>query len=224
MKVSGLVSIMAGVIAVACSGDVTMSQVERLVVRLEFSRIPYNTTNGRVLHVIGTLANGERIADGDFLVITVMTDDGATIEAPLSLCLVADGAQQIACNEINVTLHPGRTADDLQPLLDDLDAGFVPTDVVLGGGIFGTVHLFSGDVHDALARARDFPSVRLVGYQGILVLGILGTPVNQPRALVPTTLGFDPCERCLAVRSGNEITATYTNPDGSVITASTFIQ
>ena len=106
--------------------------------------------------------------------------------------------------------------------MHDLDGKFAELGR-LSGDVFGVIYIFSGSVDEAVQGAREDDVVRLADYNHILFLGGANGDEPSAHAFIPTDETLGPRERALAISAGDNVVATYTNPDGSIITASTEI-
>ena len=205
----------------ACNG-LTSTEVQPTIPRMEFAQTSYQAARKPVMVLRVVLGVDERLDEGEFITVLVTTTSGTTIEARVTpqICS-SDAGGRFACNQLLVTLQPGRTAIDLDPLLHDLDGKFAELGR-LSGDVFGVIYIFSGSVDEAVQRAREDDVVRLADYNHV---SSPGANDDEPsaHAFIPTDKTLGPRERALAVSAGDQVLATYTNPDGSIITASTEI-
>lgn len=221
-------SVMLGIcasLAPSC-GEITFVAVTPPLQSLEFARPTYDSGDNPILHVLGTLAGQEPLAEGEFIALTLSSSSGQTIDVRLETCRTPDD-YIAACHEVLATLESGRSGDDLAPLLEGLDdAKFIPV-TMLSGDVVGVIHLFSDRVtEEVVERVRNDPHVRLASFNTVISVPIVGAPQPemQPFALVPTRIEATGRDDCFLIAPGDVITATYTNPDGSTLTATTLIQ
>lgn len=211
----------------ACNGltttEVQPTEVQPTITRMEFTKTSYQAARKPVIELIVVLGVDERLDEGEFITMLVRTTSGTTIEARVTpqLCS-SDVGGRFWCNQLVVTLQPGRTAIDLDPLLHDLDGKFAESGR-LGGDVFGVIHIFSGSVDEAVQGAGQYDVVRLADYNHLVVSAGANDDEPSPHAFIPTDKTLGPRERALTVSAGDKVLATYTNPDGSIITASTEI-
>ncbi len=207
---------------VACNG-LTSTEVQPTITRMEFNRTSYHAASKPVMVLRVVLGVDERLDESEFFTVLVTTTSGTTIEARVTpqICS-SDAGGRFACNQLLVTLQPGRTAIDLDPLLHDLDGKFAELGR-LGGDVFGVIYIFSGSVDEAVQRAREDDVVRLADYNHLVSPAGANDDEPSAHAFIPTDETLGPRERALAVAAGDNVLATYTNPDGSIITASTEI-
>jgi len=204
--------------------DAFTTEVQPTITRMEFTKTSYRAARKPVIELRVVLGVDERLDEGEFITVLVTTTSGTTIEARVTpQACSSDAGGRFACNQLMVTLHPGRTAIDLDPLLHDLDGKFAESAWRLGGDVFGVIHIFSGSVDEAVQRAREDDVVRLADYNNIVSSAAANDDEPSPHAFIPTEETLGPRERALAVSAGDNVVATYTNPDGSIITASTEI-
>ena len=214
----------------ACNGltttEVQLTEVQLTITRMEFTKTSYLAARKPVIELRVVLGVDERLDEGEFITVLVTTTSGTTIEARVTpQACSSDAGGRFACNQLLVTLHTGRTAIDLDPLLHDLDGKLAESAGRLGGGVWGVIHIFSGSVDEAVQRAREDDVVRLADYNHIGTSAAANDDEPSPHAIafISTDETLGPRERALAVSAGDKVVATYTNPDGSIITASTEI-
>ena len=178
--------------------------------------------SNQALELIADLAPGEEMSDSEFILITLSSSDGKKMEVLMTLedyCR-ADQAP-IVCDRLIVTLYQGRSVDELDGLLQELDAQFVlfwlsPI------GQAASIQIFSGHLHNARERLAAHPAIRIAEFNHIYFLGPDAPAQETLRAMIRR--GHSAITGGVSVSPGDHVSATYTQPDGSVLRAVANVQ
>jgi len=169
---------------------------------------------GRALEIVALLAVGEQLADSAALRLDIATSGASQPSvywAERRLC--GDSLQPILCDRLTVKLKLGFRRSVLQPVLQRVQGQFVLT-WILGGSEGGSVHIFGPALDEARAELEGDSHIERVSYVGVSRLA--GGQQQSARVTVPTGSWLG---GALKVTSGTRITATYHQPDGSVMQA-----
>jgi hypothetical protein len=227
------VLLFAGV-SLGCSADgimrppVPSEEIHPTLIALSFRQT--EPEPGWALRLDGRLATGTVMAEDQFVRVTVRTDDGAEVNAELSLrrmCKLPNGVE-FACSEILVGVRADRSPDEILPLLDTLDGAYV-NHTHFDSFTNTLVKLFSGDELEAMSRLAQHDAVLVTDVNGFVTahtpppaLEELELPVfafirTTRRSEEPTpTLN----RAGLEVERGTQVLARYRQPDGTTIEAS----
>ena len=218
MKVMKLIPVVISAFTVVtCSSGTGLQEHRPCLADLLFTQSVISPT--QAVELVGVLAPGESLSDTQFIPITLLSGEAIrAVSLTISLCTSPTGSN-IVCDQILVTIHDDTSIDDLTQLLEEIDAQFVhvrPSFSLLPGG---TIQVFSGDLFQAFDRVKSHPAVRLVDFNVLLMLsGSVGQEPMMPRHAIRTTSLSDAAAADrLPITSGQEVTARYVQPDGSIL-------
>lgn len=172
-----------------------------------------------------SLPEGDRLAANEYLPVVVSSSRGGQHIARLRWFCPIESGSYVRCDMMSVTLHPDRTVEELDLLLNQLDAKFVwNRGLTILGGPSGLIKIFTGNVEDAIEQVRQFNAVKFADFEPLIITASENPTLPSPMTIISTDPDLGPRDRTLVAVSGDRLTATYANPDGSIVTAEITLQ
>lgn len=177
-----------------------------------------NGREGFLAVVSGTIDPWFEFQDHERVEMDV-SSSGGDREELLVRSFNCDRKRILFCNRILIGLRDGYHADSLRSRLPGIDGrltGISPDGLVAG------VVTFSGNWDAAVRTIKSWPGVRIAEKMGVYFT--TGAYVRTPFSTLGVNVPFDPGSpipgnRRLEVQHGDTLTASYRQPDGSVLTA-----
>ncbi len=193
----------------------------RVPVSLQLERLePLSSQHDEKLAIeVGAVAvDSVKLSSEEYVSVIVRSTSGGQLAARLTPAFCedfTDPGRQYRCSQLRVRLHDDRSIEDLLPLLRQLDAQFLSVSIFSASG---RVHVFSGSVPRALSAIRAHPAVKRASTVGVGFASPGGAqePVSFLGAVLPTT-NSEATPEVLRISNGDTITATYVQPNGSVL-------
>ena len=216
-------SVVVALALLGCNGSPTGPQVP-VVLQLErLEPLADRQDEKLAIEVRAVAVEGQELSAEEYVPVTVRSTSGSALLARMTPALCDDFMHPgglYRCSQLFVWLYDDRRIEDLLPLLRELDAQFLYLGLAI---VRGTVHVFSGSVPMALAAIRAHPAVQhastvYVGTSPGAVQGSGGASVFLGAVIRTTNSDENP--RKLRINNGDTVTATYTQPYGSVLEVS----
>ena len=216
-------------VALACAGitEPEPVQISPTIVTLGFEQ--FAPQPGFALELDARVERGTIVAEHEFLPVTFTASSGGEVTGQMFVPRICelDGGTRYHCNRMLLLFVAGHGREELQPLLDQLDAAYRQFSQV-AALLYASVQLFSGDIEVAIARLTDHPAVGFAQVKGMptATQPRVGPSIDPLEIEFPVTgfvrtvpLGNPVPPGALAVESGTQVTARYVQPDGTTIEA-----
>ena len=181
---------------------------DRTITRLWFDQIVTRPpASGLILKA--DFPRDEQLGPNEYLPVTISTESGTEYEARLRwYCPFAESLA--LCVGIDLTLQANESVASLDALLHELDAK------MFSGG---HVQLFTGRAEQVIQKFQRHPSIKYAEPVALFTDASLNPALPPARVFVSTDPNLGPRNRTLIVSLGERVVASYTNLDGSVLTA-----
>lgn len=191
---------------------------------INLSATVFDSPSGPMISVFGTLADGVRLEDGEALQVLISTSssEGALVGLVPSIC--GSPGKLFLCRGLIASLKLGADFEGVRSLLASLDAAFTHISTGPDRRLWGSIYVFSGSPERVLVEMSRHPDVDDVDWAGTGEPGAGSS--GQVAAIIVHTLGVTPAPRSarFTLLSGDTVTVTYTQPDGTSLTASAVVR
>ena len=201
------------------------TNVQYVTPHLDILRVSvFDSPSGLMMSLSGFLAEGEGLATGEALSVTLVRSGTDTARVDLTPAICTSAGQEVVCRRLLVSMASLADLEAVRVFLAGLDAAFISVLPRTPGGQFiGVVHVFTGSPEGVLEQLSERSDVVIAEVVGT---GSPGTQASRAVAVatVPTLQVLPALPSAhFALTSGDTIEATYIQPDGTTLTATTVV-